>query len=268
MIKSPLRYPGGKSKAMKFLRDLIPNHEELREPFFGGGSFSFHCLDRHPDNFFMASDLNYELYCFWDQLKKCPDKLCNEITHIRNTYKDGRELYKEIIQRRGGDDQFQKAVDFFILNRITFSGIVDAGGYSDESFHKRFTESSIARLKQAAEVALKIIFFCEDYSFLVDLCGKDVLLFLDPPYFSMKKSKLYGKDGILHTTFDHELLLKKLNKCNHRFMMTYDNCEYIKSLYKDYYMIDWELQYGMNSFCKKKASIGKEILISNFKVQQ
>lgn len=38
MIKSPLRYPGGKSKAIKFIAPLIPKFKEYREPFLGGGS--------------------------------------------------------------------------------------------------------------------------------------------------------------------------------------------------------------------------------------
>ena len=37
--KSPLRYPGGKSRAIKILKDYFPkNFSEYREPFFGGGS--------------------------------------------------------------------------------------------------------------------------------------------------------------------------------------------------------------------------------------
>ncbi|MEW6607053.1 MAG: DNA adenine methylase [bacterium] len=44
MIKSPLRYPCGKSRAVGYLYKFIPQYEELREPFFGGGSFSFYCV--------------------------------------------------------------------------------------------------------------------------------------------------------------------------------------------------------------------------------
>ncbi len=41
-IKSPLRYPGGKSRAIKQILPQIPvNIREYREPFFGGGSVFF-----------------------------------------------------------------------------------------------------------------------------------------------------------------------------------------------------------------------------------
>ncbi|MBX3066987.1 MAG: DNA adenine methylase, partial [Anaerolineae bacterium] len=37
--KSPLRYPGGKSRAMPQILQQIPlNMREYREPFIGGGS--------------------------------------------------------------------------------------------------------------------------------------------------------------------------------------------------------------------------------------
>ena len=34
MIKTPLRYPGGKSRAVKTIGPLIPDFQEFREPFF------------------------------------------------------------------------------------------------------------------------------------------------------------------------------------------------------------------------------------------
>jgi DNA adenine methylase len=38
MIKSPLRYPGGKSRVIDKLIKYIPEFGEYREPFLGGGS--------------------------------------------------------------------------------------------------------------------------------------------------------------------------------------------------------------------------------------
>ena len=40
-LKTPLRYPGGKSKAIKTLSQWYPNIiSEYRETFFGGGSIA------------------------------------------------------------------------------------------------------------------------------------------------------------------------------------------------------------------------------------
>lgn len=263
--KSPLRYPGGKTRAIKFLKDFVPDFQELRDPFFGGGSFSIHFAQQYPDKKFKASDLNYELYCFWQQLKKNPTELIAKVQHIFDAYSDGRKLYKEIVARREAlGSEIDRGVDFFVLNRITFSGVVDAGGYSQTSYEKRFTQSCIERLKMVAPVLQNIDFHCEDYSFLTEEEGDDVLLFFDPPYYSATKSRLYGKKGILHTQFDHEVFYETLSKTKHKWLITYDNCAFITDLYKDYHQKDWELQYGMNNYKQGKAAKGKELLIANY----
>jgi DNA adenine methylase len=94
--------------------------------------------------------------------------------------------------------------------------------------------------------------------------GEDVFIFADPPYYSVKKSKLYGKDGILHTSFDHDRLFETIKTSNHKVLLTYDNCDFIMEKYKDFNIKSWELQYGMNSFCNANASKGKEVIITNF----
>ena len=46
--KSPLRYPGGKTRACKILDVILKEHFDISKfnnivsPFFGGGSFEFH----------------------------------------------------------------------------------------------------------------------------------------------------------------------------------------------------------------------------------
>ena len=52
MIKSPLRYPGGKSRAVKIISSLIPDYSEFREPFVGGGSVFIHQKQLHPNSKF------------------------------------------------------------------------------------------------------------------------------------------------------------------------------------------------------------------------
>jgi DNA adenine methylase len=275
MIKSPLRYPGGKSRGVKFISEFIPDYNEFREVFFGGGSLSFYYSQQKPDKNYLASDLNYELHCFWSQLKDNGVILINNIQNIYNEYKNskfgedtylrGKELFAFMVNRRESElTELERATDFFILNRITFSGVVDSGGYSQGSFDGRFTQSSIERLKTTMEIISRIDFYCDDYSTLVNKEGENVFIFLDPPYYSATKSKLYGKNGILHTQFDHKLLFETLSNSNHKWLITYDNCDYIRELYKDYFLKEWSLQYGMTNRNNATSRKGNELLISNY----
>lgn len=269
ITKSPLRYPGGKSRGMKFLKDFIPPFNELREVFFGGGSFSFYCVPQQKHNTYKASDLNYELYCFWTQLQQNTEALINGVQTIFNHHSNGKQLFADLVARRhAGLSELQRGIDFYVLNRITFSGVVDSGGYSQASFEGRFTQSSIDRLREAAQVIQPIQFYCEDYTCLINEPGHNVLLFLDPPYYSATKSKLYGKKGILHTQFDHRLLFETLKNASHQWLVTYDNCAYIKDLYKDFYQLEWQLQYGMTNSGNNASVLGRELLIANYDLQK
>lgn len=269
MIKSPLRYPGGKSRGIGFLQQFVPEYKDCREVFFGGGSFSFHQVQVFPERRFLASDLNFELYCFWQELKTNAEELIAEIQVVYNRSKkenDGRSLFQEILSRRMNQlTKRQRAIDFFILNRITFSGVVDSGGYSQGSFDGRFTQSAIDRLKNASKVIQKIDFYCDDFLKLIQEKGDEVLLFLDPPYYSATKSKLYGKNGLLHIQFNHQKLFDSLQNSPHLWLMTYDNSEFIQELYKDFYQIPWSLQYGMTNSTSAK---GNELLIANYDIKK
>lgn len=265
-LKSPLRYPGGKSRAIKVLMPFFPqDFDEFREPFFGGGSVGLYLAQNFGLKQIFANDLNTDLYCFWQTLKTQNKALIDEIKRTRQTHTNGRELYEKLLARRGENlSDFQRAVDFFVLNRITFSGVVDCGGYSQKAYESRFTPSSIERLKNMDSILRNFTFSNQSYESLLQNNGKRVFIFLDPPYFSASKSKLYGKKGDLHANFNHERLCEHLKNTKHRFLLTYDDSEFIRELYKDFYKLKYTLQYGMNNFKQTKANKGQELLISNY----
>ena len=270
--KSPLRYPGGKSRAIKILKDYFPkNFSEYREPFFGGGSVGIYLSQilRQEQIQFFANDFNCDVYCFWNILKTQNQALINEIQNIKNDFKNGRELYENILSRRNKNlSDFQRAVDFFVLNRITFSGVVDCGGYSQKAFESRFTQSSIERLKNMDTILQNFIFSNESYENLLQREGKDVFIFLDSPYYSATKSRLYGKKGDLHTNFNHQRLCANLKNTKHKFLLTYDDSNFIRELYQDFYISNYSLQYGMNNYKQTQAAKGAELLISNFSLEK
>jgi len=62
MIKSPLRYPGGKSKAVNLIASLVSGFDEFREPFLGGGSVFIYLKQRFPKKKFWVNDLHFNLF--------------------------------------------------------------------------------------------------------------------------------------------------------------------------------------------------------------
>lgn len=264
MIKSPLRYPGGKSRAVKIISPLIPDFDEFREPFLGGGSVFIYAKQRFPNKKFWINDLYFELYKFWEMSQKRVDALIDKIYEWRNRFPEGRELHKFLNENLEGFDDLERAAAFFIYNRITFSGTSLSGGFSQGAFAGRFTESSIERLNDFANVINGTAITNLDYEELVKRSGENVFIYLDPPYYSATKSALYGKNGNLHKSFDHEKFAETLKTCPHKWLITYDDSEYVKELFSFANITSWELMYGMRNVTGNSDQKGKEIFISNY----
>ena len=272
--KSPLRYPGGKSRALKQILPHVPlNISEFREPFVGGGSVFFAIRSLFQDRIksYWINDLNYDLYCFWKEVRDNVPDLVATLRKTHTTTSDGRALFEELAQAKDQLNQnrnalceFQRAVRFFVLNRITFSGTVDSGGYSQSAYEKRFTDSSIERVKSISPYLSGTKITNGDYTEILFQEGDNVFIFLDPPYWKATESKLYGVRGTLHTTFDHAQFAENMRKCPHKWLITYDDSPVIRELFDFAEIQEWTLQYGMNNYRKTSAAKGNELFIKNY----
>lgn len=264
MIKSPLRYPGGKSRAIKIISGILPDYDEYREPFLGGGSVYLYAKQNKPKKKYRINDLYRELYIFWKMAQEDIDSLIDKIYEWRHQFKIGKELHKFLNKNLDSFDNLERAAAFFIFNRITFSGTSLSGGFSEHAFSGRFTESSIERLINFSKVLKNTEITNYDYEELVKSGGENVFIFLDPPYYSATKSALYGKKGNLHKSFDHIRFAETMKNCEHKWLITYDDSEFIRELFSFANIIPWDLTYGMRNITDKSNQNGKELFISNY----
>ena len=257
---SPLRYPGGKTRACKIIDNIITEHFQVKKidtlisPFFGGGSFEFYFQNKYNVKL-CVNDKFIPLYNFWKQVKLNKHELCNELRKIKTITKEDFTNYRKSILQLN-DNTLQQSIQYFIINRCSFSGATLSGGFSEEASIKRYTSSSINRIETLDFTSIEISnldfeYFIETYSNK----NENSIIFLDPPYYLNKKSKLYGNNGDMHENFDHQKLFDVIKTKRH-WIITYNNCEYIQNMYKDYIIIDVDWSYGMN---KTKAS--SEIII-------
>lgn len=240
---SLLRYPGGKTRAIKYLEKFIPEGtKEIASPFFGGGSFEI-ALSRKGIKVWGYD--NFEpLVVFWKTLLKNKKELENEVMKYFPLDKESfYSIQKSIIHEV---DPIKVGAMFYVLNRSSFSGTGLSGGMSKG--HPRFTESQIKRIREFNDV-----FEIEKLSFESSIEKHNCLVYADPPY--MIKQNLYGFKGDMQKNFDHLGLSKILNK-RKNFILSYNDCQEIRDLYKghSFYFPSWN--YGMS---KDKKS--NEILI-------
>ena len=267
-LKSPLRYPGGKSRLVETISKIAPkDFTEYREPFLGGGSVLMRIAEDYPGKRYWGNDLYYDLFCFWTICQQYSKELEQRVREIKEEWENkGKDLHKYLSSNIADMNVFERAAAFFILNRITFSGTILSGGFSSSAFKDRFTDSSISKITRTGQLlnTEDIILTNEDYSIVLQGGDENTFSFLDPPYY--KARNLYGRKGELHKGFDHERLAETLRNCNHKWLMTYDDCEYIRALYKDYNIKEYELMYGMNNVGNKTGLPGNEIFISNYEL--
>jgi DNA adenine methylase len=274
-INSPLRYPGGKTKALRQIIPYLPaRFASYREPFVGGGSLFVYLKQQRPQLPVWINDLNHDLYCFWHSAQNDLVSLVQAVAGIQQRTTDGRKLFAELTTncRVAELSAFDRAVRFFILNRITFSGTIEAGGYSQQAFERRFTRTAIERLARLGAVLKQDVRITNlDYEALLTTPGNTdgaVFIFLDPPYLSATKSKLYGPKGVLHTSFDHTRFARALAACPHKWLITYDDSPAVRRnfAFSGAHIYEWQLQYGMNNFGRTFAPKGKELFITNYPV--
>lgn len=257
MNQSPLRYPGGKTRACKILDEIICQHfdisafDRIISPFFGGGSFEFHMQNKY-QLWIIANDKFAPLANFWRTCKTNRDELVVElekkIDRISKT--EFLEYRAQIMQEAR---QLEQSVMYFVINRCSFSGATLSGGFSQDASKNRFTRSSILKIAQLRldnfEIANQDF---TDFLSQLEQSPRD-LIFLDPPYYLESASNLYGKSGDMHEGFPHEVLFRIIEN-RQNWIMTYNDCDYIRDLYTDFVIIPAEWSYGMNK-TKKSSEI-------------
>ena len=242
--KSPLRYPGGKNRAIKAITSCIPaNETKLCSPFLGGGSIELACTTKM---MVYGYDVFSPLVDFWQVLLDDRNLLANRVeTYYPLSRSKFYNLQKRYISL---DDKVERAAAFFVLNRSSFSGTTLSGGMSPG--HPRFTPSAIERLRSFEASNFEVE--CADFRETITK-HDDAFLYLDPPY--VNGQALYGVKGDTHKGFDHEALADLLLKRD-RWIMSYNDRPVIRELYKDNQILSVEWIYGMS---KNKQS--SEVLV-------
>ena len=267
MIRSPLRYPGGKTKLINSINKYFPEKiEEYYEPFFGGGSVGLFVEQKYKPSIVKVNDINKLVYYFWINAKNNNEVFVNELIQYKDSVKDGKKLFYECRTKINNNlaSDYDLAISMFILNRISFSGLFESGGYSNNSFEKRFTYNSIIKIKQVHDIIANFNFTNKDFVDIDYTGSENTFTYLDPPYYQNKDASLYGKSGELHKKFSHEKLKEFYSNHKGKFLISYDNSPYIKKLYKDYNIYVIDCQYGMNNVNRNTVGKSKEIVITNY----
>tara|TARA_B100001093_G_scaffold153469_1_gene146223 strand:- start:1679 stop:2512 length:834 start_codon:yes stop_codon:yes gene_type:complete len=272
-LKTPLRYPGGKSRAIKKIAQFFPDldaYTEYREPFLGGGSVAIYITLQHPTLDVWVNDLYEPLYTFWKQLQLSGEKLRDELLQLKQRHPDpssARNLFieaKEYLQKNEWTTEpFHKAVSFYIVNKCSFSGLTENSSFSKMASDQNFSITGIDNLPYYSSLIKK--WHITNLPF--EKCMTDdpyAFIYLDPPYAI--KDNLYGHKGDMHKGFDHDRFYRKCAACDCDQMVSYNSDRLIKERFKDWQAQEYDHTYTMRSVGEynKEQENRKELLLLNY----
>ena len=273
-LKTPLRYPGGKSRAVVKLLQYLPDLShvrEFREPFLGGGSVSLEITKRYPHIEIWANDLYEPLYNFWCELQHNGVDLQKELMSLKAVHcnqDSARCLFlemKDVINDKEKSN-LARAVAFYIVNKCSFSGLTESSSFSGQASDSNFSTRGIEKLTGYQELIQSWTITNLSYErMLTD--EKDVFSYLDPPYDI--KDNLYGKKGDMHKRFDHDHFASDCDTFTSPMLISYNSSQLVKDRFKEWSVGEFAHTYTMRSvgcYNTDQAS-RKELVLTNYEVR-
>lgn len=272
-LKTPLRYPGGKSRAVKYLIPKMPKDiTEYREPFLGGGSVAIAFTKEYPDIPVWVNDLYEPLTNFWFALRDDADELHRCIKGYKEDYNTpdlARQLFDEMkiqLNHKEAED-FYRAVAFYIINKCSFSGLTESSSFSAQASDHNFTMSNINKLPEYSKLIQNWKITTGPYwEMMMTSAPVGTFWFFDPPYDI--KDNLYGRKGELHKGFNHEEFCAWITQGNvkDKWMITYNTNPTLMEWYDGYNQTKWDLTYTMRSVgdYMNEQKDRAELLITNY----
>ena len=144
----------------------------------------------------------------------------------------------------------QRAAMFYVQIKLSYGAQCRAYGCDNKNISPEYLTEIEKRLKTGAGVVIEN----KDFEDLIKVYDRpNALFYCDPPYNT--KEKIYNNP---FTQNDHERLKNSLSNIKGRFILSYNDDEYIRELYKDYNITAVERQNNLSS------GTYKELIITNY----
>lgn len=253
---------GGKKSLRELIVSLFPlYYERYIEVFGGGGWVLFH---KPPGNDFeVYNDFNGLLTNLYRCVREKPNELIDALYFVLNSREDFDRV-KEALSRDSPTSDVLKASYFYQLIRYSYaSGLTSYGSQPHDMW------SNFPLIEQAHRRLSKVVVENKDFEKLIRQYDRPVSFFYaDPPYFETEKYyKNVGEDGFKKE--DHIRLRDALMDIDGKFLLSYNDCSFIRELY-DAPNIQIESYTRINNI-KQRYDNGAqfpEILVANYDMHE
>ena len=273
-LKTPLRYPGGKSRACTKMDPYIPDlrdYKEYREPFLGGGSVAIHITKKYPHLDVWVNDLYEPLVNFWKTLQDDGHALYKRLQELKSRYPDpasAKGLFleaKEIVNDYAQPNLY-RACSFYIINKCSFSGLTESSSFSRQASDNNFSMRGIEKLQGYTKLIENWRITNLSYERLLT-DNKSVFTYLDPPYDI--GSNLYGRKGSMHNGFDHDNFAADCDRFVGPQLISYNSSQLVKERFEGWRAGEFDLTYTMRSVGEymREQKDRKELLLYNYGIE-
>lgn len=285
-MKTPIRYAGGKTRAIKIISPYLDNETKIISPFFGGGSLEIYLANKGIN--VIGYDLFDVLVNFWNVLLNKPKELANKLNTIKPTKEEYNRIKEILIKwentqnllKEWKTDHYKRdevikldeitAAAYYYFNHNTSFGPGYLGWPSSVYLKQNKWNGMINNIKNFNLPTLSV----KQGNFENVLPNHiNDTLYLDPPYFLEKDKDNKMFTGIYpmrnipvhHDGFDHNKLRDLLKKHNGKFVLSYNNCETIREYYRDYEQVFPTWNYSMGNGETRIGKNRKDMGITNSK---
>lgn len=254
MLKSPIRWQGGKSRLRKEIIRRFPAHVCYVEVFGGGGWVLF---GKERSRVEVFSDINAELVNFYRVIQENWEELAERFEWALYA----RDEFQRIMKRRDEDrDPVTRAYDFYYRVYSHFGG-----KYNDSD------DWGYCRTKPAIDLSNVKKKFKETHERLIGVYienrtfeevisrydSPDTFFYCDPPY--------YGLSGYKYkfTETDHLQLRDLLSGVKGKFLLSINDHPTVREWYPSFFIKEVETRYTLSKQQSGRQP-AKELLISNY----
>ncbi len=266
--KSPLRYGGGKSLAVGLIIEHFPNDiKRLISPFMGGGSVEIASANELGLEV-RAFDIFDILVNFWQVLCENSKGLYEELLKLEPTKENYQKIKDELTlfwNKRHKNlnnkpkidlDALSLARDYYFNFNLSYGpGFL---GWMSKIYEDK--ERYLKAIKKIKNFHIKnLTVECKSFENVFSKYPND-FFYCDPPYFLEGDSKMFKgiypmrNFPIHHNSFNHELLAECLKNHKGRFILSYNDCAFVREAYKDFKILEPKWQYTMG---QGETRIGK-----------
>ncbi|GAB6170102.1 DNA adenine methylase [Clostridium carnis] len=251
MMKPPICRVGGKSKLRKTIIEMIPEHTCYIELFFGAGWVYF---GKELSKVEVINDIDKELVNLFKMIKYHS----HEMERLLDYEFSGRDIFEEYKHYTLENlTEIHRAIRFLYLINYSFASKGKHYGYGTNTLpnQKMFKETYLDPVRERLKNT-----FVENLSFekIIEKYDREyTVFFCDPPYL---ETAGYGTE---FKEDDHILLHEKLKNIKGKFILTINDHEKIRELYKGFNIKEVEVNYSISRESSARKNY-KELIITNY----